>query len=245
MEAKHLWNEALNRASELARGKLGPGASGRIEKALRLVRGDHLTFSSSGTCMVEDGGTVYQPNGECGCSEKPEDGVCSHKIARGLLFRAREIVKTLKMPAPPERQAPGGHAGDPVRSGTTYAEALELISATYHRYLHNIKGQAYLAVDGRVALAVDEHRQQGAALTIDTAFIDVGGKMLCRAYVTSAAYGSATGHAIVPLDALSGAEASNPFEVAETSAVGRALGFMGYGLFGGGIASAEEMESTA
>ena len=34
---------------------------------------------------------------------------------------------------------------------------------------------------------------------------------------------------------------SNPLENAETSAVGRALGFLGYGLYGTGIASAEEV----
>jgi hypothetical protein len=34
---------------------------------------------------------------------------------------------------------------------------------------------------------------------------------------------------------------SNPLENAETSAVGRALGFLGYGVYGTGIASADEV----
>jgi hypothetical protein len=39
----------------------------------------------------------------------------------------------------------------------------------------------------------------------------------------------------------SGVDESNPLENAETSAVGRALGFLGYGLYGTGIASADEV----
>ena len=38
-----------------------------------------------------------------------------------------------------------------------------------------------------------------------------------------------------------GANRDNPVENAETSAIGRALGFLGYGCFGTGIASADEM----
>jgi hypothetical protein len=58
--------------------------------------------------------------------------------------------------------------------------------------------------------------------------------------VTSTLLGSATAHARVFLNG-AGVDASNPLENAETSAVGRALGFLGYGLYGTGIASAEEV----
>lgn len=100
----------------------------------------------------------------------------------------------------------------------------------------------YMGVDGRVKMAVDEHRAAGASLVIQTSF-EVephSGQLLCRAVVTSALLGSVTAHARVFLGG-NGVDATNPLENAETSAVGRALGFLGYGLYGTGIASAEEV----
>ncbi len=49
-----------------------------------------------------------------------------------------------------------------------------------------------------------------------------------------------TGISSVNLDTMKQIEKQNPYEVAETSAVGRALGFAGYGIIEG-IASADEM----
>jgi hypothetical protein len=102
--------------------------------------------------------------------------------------------------------------------------------------------EPYLGVDGRVKMAGDEHRAQGATLIIQTTF-DVephSGQLLCRATVTSALLGSVTAHARVFVGG-SGVDESNPLENAETSAVGRALGFLGYGVYGTGIASADEV----
>jgi hypothetical protein len=102
--------------------------------------------------------------------------------------------------------------------------------------------EPYMGVDGRVKMALDEHRAQGATLVIQTQF-EVephSGQILCRATVTSALLGSVTAHARVFVGG-SGVDATNPLENAETSAVGRALGFLGYGLYGTGIASAEEV----
>lgn len=100
----------------------------------------------------------------------------------------------------------------------------------------------YMRVDGRVKMALDEHRQQGATLVIQTQFEadDASNQLLCRATVTSALLGAVTAHARVFLNG-AGVDATNPMENAETSAVGRALGFLGYGLYGTGIASAEEV----
>ena len=100
----------------------------------------------------------------------------------------------------------------------------------------------YMSVDGRVKMALDEHREQGANLVIQTAFETepVSEQLICRAVVTSTMLGTATAHARVFLNG-AGVDATNPLENAETSAVGRALGFLGYGLYGTGIASAEEV----
>jgi hypothetical protein len=65
---------------------------------------------------------------------------------------------------------------------------------------------------------------------------------VCRATVRSTLLGQCTATARVFLGARTGVNASNPLENGETSAVGRVLGFMGYGLVGSGIASAEEVQ---
>ena len=103
----------------------------------------------------------------------------------------------------------------------------------------------YMSVDGRVKMALDEHREQGAHLVIQTAFETepASEQILCRATVSSTMLGTATAHARVFLRG-TGVDATNPLENAETSAVGRALGFLGYGLYGTGIASAEEVLSA-
>lgn len=101
----------------------------------------------------------------------------------------------------------------------------------------------YIRVDGRVAMARDEHRELGRHLKIETEFVTVLDTPMCRAMIESELYGTATGSAKVLFDGR-GVDATNPMENAETSAIGRALGFLGYGLLGGGIASAEEVEQA-
>jgi hypothetical protein len=102
--------------------------------------------------------------------------------------------------------------------------------------------EPYMGVDGRVKMATDDHRAMGESLVMQTAFEvePLSNQLLCRAVVTSSMLGSATAHARVFLGG-DGVDATNPLENAETSAVGRALGFLGYGLYGTGMASAEEV----
>ncbi|HEY7492637.1 MAG TPA: hypothetical protein VIH59_16200 [Candidatus Tectomicrobia bacterium] len=102
--------------------------------------------------------------------------------------------------------------------------------------------EPYMGVDGRVKMATDDHRAMGESLVMQTAFEvePLSNQLLCRAVVTSTMLGSATAHARVFLGG-DGVDATNPLENAETSAVGRALGFLGYGLYGTGMASAEEV----
>ena len=100
----------------------------------------------------------------------------------------------------------------------------------------------YMGVDGRVKMAIDDHRQQQGTLSIETQFETepVTGQLVCKATVASSLFGSVTAHARVFING-KGVDATNPLENAETSAIGRALGFMGFGLLGSGVASAEEI----
>jgi hypothetical protein len=101
----------------------------------------------------------------------------------------------------------------------------------------------YMSVDGRVMIAIDEHMAEGKRLILGAAeFKDdpVSGQKLCQVTVKAELRGEATGTARLFIGG-GGANRDNPVETAETSAIGRALGFLGYGCFGTGIASADEM----
>ena len=92
----------------------------------------------------------------------------------------------------------------------------------------------YLNVAGRLMLL----RSKRQPKDICSEFFVLGDRTLCKATV-KVGQCSATGTAEV-IEGTSGPTATNPYEVAETSAVGRALGNLGIGLVGG-IASAEEV----
>ena len=99
----------------------------------------------------------------------------------------------------------------------------------------------YMSVDGRVLMAIDEHMAQGKKIIIQAAeFKDdpVSGQKLCQVTVKAELRGEATGTARLFIGG-GGANRDNPVENAETSAIGRALGFLGYGCFGTGVASAD------
>jgi hypothetical protein len=155
---------------------------------------------------------------------------------------------------------------DPVTAAQAEAErncraAVEATSAAYRGFLMFLprqkkvgesRGQPlyaevhtpYFTVDGRVKMALDEHRAHGGTFELQTVFEmePHSGQLVCRATVRSTLLGQFTATARVFLGARTGVNASNPLENGETSAVGRVLGFMGYGLVGSGIASAEEVQ---
>ena len=100
----------------------------------------------------------------------------------------------------------------------------------------NIHGNEYITVAGRLELA----HKDGKLVSIETELLPVDGQVVVKATVKTKT-GVFTGiSAANPAKLI---EKTSPFEVAETSAVGRALGFAGYGVLDG-IATAEEMKKA-
>jgi hypothetical protein len=100
-----------------------------------------------------------------------------------------------------------------------------------------LSGKDYVMVSGRVLMAHEDNKEVLSILTDKTAetdeYIEVKATVITRK-------GTFTGQARSNLKTGSPQEKKTPLEVAETSAVGRALGFAGYAIEGG-IASADEM----
>jgi len=96
-----------------------------------------------------------------------------------------------------------------------------------------IHGKDYMTVAGRLKLA----HEQVERLTITTEVIPVPDQVVVKATVVTDK-GTFTGISAANPSKL--IERQSPYEVAETSAVGRALGFAGFGA-AESIASADEM----
>ena len=111
----------------------------------------------------------------------------------------------------------------------------------YAEFDVNIHGRPYRQVDGRIKEWRDELKaaKKSSEVIVKEAFWETDGVLVCqvRCYCPLNGYGEATAAAYGknPIDK------SNPYENAETSAWGRLLGLWGYGLLGGGMASAEEV----
>jgi hypothetical protein len=102
---------------------------------------------------------------------------------------------------------------------------------------------AYMAVDGKLAMANEDHRKQGKRLDFGEpkVLLDNAEQLTLLVTVTSEIYGTRHGIATSRKKGGTNAEREFPWEVAETSAIGRALAAMGYGLLPGtGLASAED-----
>ena len=103
---------------------------------------------------------------------------------------------------------------------------------------------AYIAVDGKLAMANEDHRKQSKRLDFGEpkVLLDNPEQLTLQVTVTSEIYGTRHGIATSRKKGGTNAEREFPWEVAETSAIGRALAAMGYGLIpGAGLASAEDM----
>lgn len=112
---------------------------------------------------------------------------------------------------------------------------------------------AYMQVDGRIQMAIDEHIEHKSSIDIRVSYEQLGKSLMAVATVQCPLRGTATGHLRVvyptPFKRRDGTvveptekDWTNALAKAETGAIGRALGFVGYGLTGNGIASADEME---
>lgn len=99
----------------------------------------------------------------------------------------------------------------------------------------DIKGKPYVTVAGRV----EEAHKANKTLSITTELVPADVVLFKATVVTEK--GTFTGYSAAnPAKAI---EKMTPHEVAETSAVGRALGFAGYGI-AEGIATAEEIHKA-
>lgn len=101
---------------------------------------------------------------------------------------------------------------------------------------------AYMTIDGKLAMANEDHRKQGKRLDFGEPKVLVDGPehLTLQVTVTSEIYGIRHGIATSRKKTGTNAEKDWPWEVAETSATGRALAAMGYGLLpGSGLASAD------
>jgi hypothetical protein len=113
--------------------------------------------------------------------------------------------------------------------------------AKYHTYIMVLYGKPYMQVHGKVAMAIDEHAAAGAKIHFQQpTFEDISGRLICRSIVISEIRGTGSGLAEVHFNSNNVAEKTSPLECAETSAIGRALTFLGYGCETG-IASYEEV----
>jgi hypothetical protein len=91
-----MFAEAVHQVSAIAHAKLPESLHGRIQRATALVLG-------GGVFVEEDGGTTqvrctngfYTVNGHCPCPDhrRALDGLCKHRLAKGLYRRASELLQ--------------------------------------------------------------------------------------------------------------------------------------------------------
>jgi hypothetical protein len=106
-------------------------------------------------------------------------------------------------------------------------------------FVVNIHGKEYLTVAGRVKLAHEKEEKLG----IDSEILRDDDKVVVVKAAVITSKGTFTG--ISAADKTKPTiEGNSPYEVAQTSAIGRALGFAGYGVMESGIPTYEEMKKA-
>jgi hypothetical protein len=100
-----------------------------------------------------------------------------------------------------------------------------------------IHNNPYVTVAERVQALHADKKIEGKQLTITSEFLPNGEMVICKATVKIGENIFTGTSAANPMKAI---EKQSPYEVAETSAIGRALGFAGYGIVEG-IATADEI----
>jgi hypothetical protein len=100
----------------------------------------------------------------------------------------------------------------------------------------DIKGKAYVTVAERVRLA----HESGEKISITTEVLQHVPSVVIKATVITNK-GTFTGTSFA--NVAKAIEKTSPYEVAETSAIGRALGFAGFGILEG-IATADEVSKA-
>lgn len=106
---------------------------------------------------------------------------------------------------------------------------------------------AYMSVDGKVSMANEDHRRQEKQLHFEdpVVLVDDEQQLTLMISITSEIYGRRHGIATSRRIGGSPYEMAHPWEVAETSAIGRALSLMGYGVLpGSGLASADDVRRS-
>lgn len=99
-------------------------------------------------------------------------------------------------------------------------------------------GKDYVMVAGRLLLAHSDNER----MDVITEIVSMTDQAVVVKATVTTRKGVFTGHA-VSLSSGKGVEGQKPLETAETSAVGRALGYAGYAIEGG-IASADEVQAA-
>lgn len=110
---------------------------------------------------------------------------------------------------------------------------------TKNKHVMLIHGKEYITVAGRVDMAHSSKR----LLSVETEVIQHSPVVVVKATVRLRDEGVTTFTGISAANPAKSIEKQSPYEVAETSAVGRALGFAGFGSTDG-IATAEEMQKA-